>query len=53
MAAFKYPLVVEFRETLPMTAIGKVLKRELRAPYRPDASSIAAANTSTVAQSPS
>ena len=31
MAAFKYPRSVEFRDTLPMTATGKVLKRELRA----------------------
>ena len=31
MAAFKYPRMVEFRDTLPMTATGKVLKRELRA----------------------
>jgi Acyl-CoA synthetases (AMP-forming)/AMP-acid ligases II len=30
MAAFKYPRVVEFRDALPMTATGKVLKRELR-----------------------
>ncbi len=30
MASYKYPRVVEFRETLPMTATGKVLKRELR-----------------------
>jgi len=30
MAAFKYPRVVEFRESLPMTATGKILKRELR-----------------------
>jgi len=30
MAAFKYPRIVEFRETLPMTATGKILKRELR-----------------------
>jgi long-chain acyl-CoA synthetase len=30
MAAFKYPRIVEFRDTLPMTATGKVLKRELR-----------------------
>ncbi|WP_327085452.1 long-chain fatty acid--CoA ligase [Nonomuraea sp. NBC_01738] len=30
MAAYKYPRVVEFRETLPMTATGKILKRELR-----------------------
>ncbi|MFI6499468.1 long-chain fatty acid--CoA ligase [Nonomuraea typhae] len=30
MAAYKYPRVVEFRESLPMTATGKILKRELR-----------------------
>ncbi|MBP2706647.1 long-chain fatty acid--CoA ligase [Microbispora sp. RL4-1S] len=30
MAAFKYPRIVEFRDTLPMTATGKILKRELR-----------------------
>jgi long-chain acyl-CoA synthetase len=30
MAAYKYPRIVEFRETLPMTATGKILKRELR-----------------------
>ena len=30
MAAFKYPRRFEFRDTLPMTATGKVLKRELR-----------------------
>ncbi len=30
MAAYKYPRVVEIRENLPMTATGKVLKRELR-----------------------
>jgi long-chain acyl-CoA synthetase len=29
MASFKYPRAVEFRETLPMTATGKILKREL------------------------
>jgi long-chain acyl-CoA synthetase len=29
MAAYKYPRIVEFRETLPMTATGKILKREL------------------------
>ena len=31
MAAFKYPRTVEFVDALPMTATGKVLKRELRA----------------------
>lgn len=29
MAGYKYPRLVEFRESLPMTATGKVLKREL------------------------
>ncbi|WP_131738068.1 long-chain-fatty-acid--CoA ligase [Actinomadura roseirufa] len=29
-AAYKYPRIVEFREELPMTATGKILKRELR-----------------------
>lgn len=30
MAAYKYPRIVEIRQTLPMTATGKILKRELR-----------------------
>jgi long-chain acyl-CoA synthetase len=30
MAGYKYPRLVEFRETLPMNAAGKVLKRQLR-----------------------
>ncbi|MEU7892085.1 long-chain fatty acid--CoA ligase [Nonomuraea sp. NPDC049152] len=30
MAGYKYPRIVEFRESLPMTATGKILKRELR-----------------------
>lgn len=30
MAAYKYPRVVVIRESLPMTATGKILKRELR-----------------------
>jgi long-chain acyl-CoA synthetase len=30
MAAYKYPRLVEFVDTLPMTATGKILKRELR-----------------------
>lgn len=30
MAAYKYPRFIEFRESLPMTATGKILKRELR-----------------------
>ena len=31
LAAYKYPRVIEFREELPKTATGKILKRELRA----------------------
>jgi long-chain acyl-CoA synthetase len=30
VAAYKYPRHVEFRDSLPMTASGKILKRELR-----------------------
>jgi long-chain acyl-CoA synthetase len=30
MASFKYPRLVEFRDSLPLGATGKVLKRELR-----------------------
>ncbi len=30
MAAYKYPRTIEFRDTLPMSATGKILKRELR-----------------------
>lgn len=30
MAAHKYPRLVEIRDTLPLTATGKILKRELR-----------------------
>ena len=30
MADYKYPRFIEFRETLPMTATGKILKNELR-----------------------
>ncbi len=30
LASYKYPRVVELREELPMTATGKILKRELR-----------------------
>ena len=31
MASFKYPRHAEFRESLPMTATGKILKKELKA----------------------
>ena len=30
MAAYKYPRMIEIRKSLPMTATGKILKRELR-----------------------
>lgn len=30
MAAYKYPRIIEIRETLPMTATGKILKKDLR-----------------------
>jgi acyl-CoA synthetase (AMP-forming)/AMP-acid ligase II len=30
MADYKYPRIIEFRETLPMTATGKILKSERR-----------------------
>lgn len=30
MAAFKYPRLIEVRDSLPMNATGKILKRELR-----------------------
>ena len=29
MAAYKYPRIVEFRGSLPMTATGEILKRQL------------------------
>jgi long-chain acyl-CoA synthetase len=29
-ASYKYPRIIEFRDELPMTATGKILKRELR-----------------------
>jgi long-chain acyl-CoA synthetase len=35
MAAYKYPRLVEFRDSLPMTATGKILKRELVAQASP------------------
>jgi long-chain acyl-CoA synthetase len=31
-ASYKYPRHIEFRETLPVGATGKILKRELRVP---------------------
>ncbi len=35
VASYKYPRTVEFRDTLPMTATGKILKRELTAAPSP------------------
>jgi long-chain acyl-CoA synthetase len=35
MAAYKYPRIIEFRDRLPMTATGKILKRELAQPAEP------------------
>ncbi|WP_405386200.1 long-chain fatty acid--CoA ligase [Streptomyces sp. NBC_01102] len=35
MAAYKYPRSVEFRDSLPLTSTGKILKRELAAEGRP------------------
>ena len=31
IAAYKYPRMVEFRDALPMTATGKILKKQLKA----------------------
>jgi acyl-CoA synthetase (AMP-forming)/AMP-acid ligase II len=33
LASYKKPAVVEFVDELPRNASGKILKRELRAPY--------------------
>ena len=30
MAGYNYPRIIELRDALPMTATGKILKRELR-----------------------
>jgi long-chain acyl-CoA synthetase len=35
MAAYKYPRSIEFRDALPVSATGKILKRELRAQEQP------------------
>jgi long-chain acyl-CoA synthetase len=35
MAAYKYPRAIEFRDQLPMSATGKILKRELRKEAQP------------------
>ncbi|MNR44671.1 Long-chain-fatty-acid--CoA ligase [compost metagenome] len=33
IAGYKVPRSIEFRETLPLTSVGKVLKTELRKPF--------------------
>jgi len=33
IAGYKCPKSVEFREALPLSGAGKILKRDLRAPY--------------------
>ncbi|MCK5912657.1 MAG: AMP-binding protein, partial [Desulfuromusa sp.] len=33
MAGYKYPRIIEFRDSLPMTATGKILKKELKAEF--------------------
>ncbi|SAL14936.1 AMP-dependent synthetase and ligase [Caballeronia choica] len=33
IAGYKCPVSVDFRETLPLSSVGKILKTELRAPY--------------------
>jgi long-chain acyl-CoA synthetase len=35
MAAYKYPRSIEFREALPISSTGKILKRELRVQTQP------------------
>jgi long-chain acyl-CoA synthetase len=33
IAGYKCPKSIEFRDALPLSAAGKILKRDLRAPY--------------------
>ena len=33
LAGYKIPKSVEFRESFPISPVGKIVKRELRAPY--------------------
>jgi acetyl-CoA synthetase len=33
LAAHEYPRIVEFRSSLPLTATGKIIRRELRNPH--------------------
>lgn len=40
MAAYKYPRTIEFRDQLPMSATGKILKRELRVAQSPITESV-------------
>ncbi|MEV4124049.1 long-chain fatty acid--CoA ligase [Nocardia sp. NPDC049707] len=47
LAAYKYPRVIEFSATLPMTASGKILKRELAASHSATVAAESAADTSS------
>ena len=42
LAAYKYPRMIEFRDELPKTIVGKVLKRELVREYKEAEASVAA-----------
>jgi long-chain acyl-CoA synthetase len=35
LTPYKVPKLIEFRESLPKTIIGKVLKREIKATFKP------------------
>ena len=52
LAAHEYPRFVQFAETLPMTATGKVLRRELRALGYRENSYLVPANAGTQAAWP-
>ncbi|MCY1392022.1 Long-chain-fatty-acid--CoA ligase [compost metagenome] len=41
IAAYKCPKSVEFRDSLPISGAGKILKRDLRAPFWQDKASAA------------
>ncbi|MEV6102893.1 long-chain fatty acid--CoA ligase [Nocardia sp. NPDC051981] len=47
LAAYKYPRIVEFTDTLPMTASGKILKRELVAAHTAPGTTVLANNTAS------
>jgi len=37
LTGYKLPKIIEFRDALPKTNVGKILRRELRDPPRPTA----------------